>query len=68
MKRANGTALTPAERRRLIELPFPAIRTVATTGKSWGGTYIADSLPTEGRRGRSHLQEDEAFYNQHGRD
>ncbi len=48
------------ERRRLIERP---IGTVAIYGRSqaWGGVYIRDTVPTDGRRVWANTPEDEEW-------
>jgi hypothetical protein len=63
-----GRLMSPADRRRLIERPMPAIRLTHATGKSWGGTYLADHMPTEGRRVPHGHADDEQFYAVHGRE
>jgi len=37
------------ERQRLIHMPIPWVRVLPHSYR-WGGTHIAESVPTEGRR------------------
>jgi hypothetical protein len=40
---------THLQRRAIIDAPMPRVNIVAS-GRTWGGTFIRDSVPTEGRR------------------
>lgn len=51
--------MSHAERRRIIEAPVPAVRVMAK--HVWGGTFIRDSVPTEGRRVWQATPEDEEW-------
>ncbi len=52
--------MTHEERRRLIERPLPTVRVCGRAG-AWGGVYIRDSVPTEGRRVWQERPEDEEW-------
>lgn len=54
--------MTHDARRRLIEAPL-IIRT-HTHSRAWGGLYIRDTIPTEGRRVHHVTSEDESYYTQ----
>jgi hypothetical protein len=48
-----------AERRRLIEMPFAS--TIHQHSSAWGGVFIKDTIPTEGRRVWVERPEDEEW-------
>ena len=48
------------ERRALIERPFPAAK-VHAHSSAWGGVFIRESVPTEGRRVWQERPEDEEW-------
>lgn len=50
---------THAERQRIIEAPLPVVQVVAK--HTWGGTFIRESVPTEGRRVWANQPEDEEW-------
>lgn len=62
------TLMSPADRRRLIEAPLPAIRTLHSRSKSWGGTDVSGPVHTEGRLVFLNVAEDENFYHAHKED
>lgn len=47
------------DRRRLIERPFVSI--VHTHSSAWGGLFIRDTVPTDGRRVWADTPEDEEW-------
>ena len=49
-----------AERRRLIEAPIGPVR-VFGKSQAWGGVYVRDTVPTEGRRVWANTPEDEEW-------
>jgi hypothetical protein len=58
-------ALTPAERRKLVEAPFGQFRVIG--GRTHGGSFVAyQGLPTKGRRGLSskHLDDEQAYWHE----
>lgn len=57
MKRT--TLMTHEQRRRLIEAPFQAV--VHLHSSAWGGVFIRESVPTEGRRVWHEKPEDEEW-------
>lgn len=50
---------THAERRRIIEAPLPVAH--VHQRHTWGGTFIRDSVPTDGRRVWKSTPEDEEW-------
>ena len=48
------------ERRRLIEAPLPQVRVLGHSS-AWGGVYVRDTVPTEGRRVWENMPEDEEW-------
>lgn len=58
--RKRRAALMPHEqRRRLIEAPFQTV--VHTHSSAWGGVFVRESVPTEGRRVWQERPEDEEW-------
>lgn len=59
-KAAGGAQLTPEQRRAIIEAPFPAVRVLGHSS-AWGGVYVRDTIPTDGRRVWKNTPEDEEW-------
>lgn len=59
MRARKSTLMAHAERRRVIEAPIPVVRVIER--HTWGGTFIRDSVPTDGRRVWKETPEDEEW-------
>ncbi len=57
---ARAKLMPHEERRRLIEAPMPGVRVLGRS-QAWGGVYVRDTVPTEGRRVWANTPEDEEW-------
>lgn len=67
-KQAMLPPLTHEERQAVINAPLPAVRVLGHSS-AWGGVYVRDTVPTDGRRVWANTPEDEEWcrnkYNEH---